>query len=144
MKLYPKTIKSVNDLEQERRKLLKKKRDLDKDQLFSLGGAGKDKKDNKDSKASWMDILPVSSPVAAFVLDILRKRMRKKQRQPVYYDHKGNAQRSGESKVKKLAFEFVGGYLKWKAIELSVKGIQHLMKQRKEKRELVQQKHSYR
>ena len=34
-----------------------------------------------------------------------------------------------------IAIEFIGGYLKWKAIELSYKGIKVIVKKSKEKKE---------
>ena len=47
--------------------------------------------------------------------------------------------KKGRNPLKVVAVEFIGGYLKWKAIELSYKGIRYLIKKRREKKAIQQE-----
>ena len=114
MKLYPKNLRNVKDLEKEKARLLKKKQKLDQEEVIpGLGiitGSGKDGKSDKG---------------------IIISRISKKADANQSVEQPDEPQEKGRSIPKRLAIEFIGGYLKWKAIELSYKGIRYYIKKRK-------------
>jgi hypothetical protein len=141
MRLYPKKLRNLNDLEREKKLLRKQSRQLASEEFLtveSLVGKSKDKKKKKEENetpASFVDMLPISNPMIKMGLKIVEGRLlnRVKNTSP------GTASSGPRTHpVRKLAFEFIGGYLKWKAIELSFKGIKYLIKKRKEKKEWEQ------
>jgi hypothetical protein len=46
---------------------------------------------------------------------------------------KGDGGKKKDGLLVDLAYEILGGYLKWKALELSYKGVKYMVKKRKEK-----------
>ncbi len=141
MRLYPKKLRNVEDLKREKQKLLKESRQLDKEDFLSLDGIlgkGKTDKDGNDAAGigSLLDLLPVSNPLVSLGVKMAGKllsgkgKSKEKDRdraEPVRGD------KEDKSWIKSIAVEFIGGYLKWKAIELSFNGIKHLIKKRKDK-----------
>ena len=146
MKLYPKKLRSVAELEREKARLLKQSRKLDNVDILSgikLGNSKKEvKKDNGNNSAesgildTVFQLLPVSNQVSGllkdYVLPIILKRTNASAS-----DDAANGLSLGNKAgkvAKKIAWEVIGGYLKWKAVELSYKGIKYLVKTRKEKK----------
>ena len=133
MKLYPKNLRNVKDLEKEKARLLKKKQKLDQEEVIpGLGiitGSGKDGKSDKGDGLG--DILQFSNPVVSLLKDIIISRISKKADANQSVEQPDEPQEKGRSITKRLAIEFIGGYLKWKAIELSYKGIRYYIKKRK-------------
>jgi hypothetical protein len=138
MTLYPKKLHNINDLERERVRLLKQVKKIE-DKEYNLSGNlfGKKKGGEKKEQAissKLLDMLPISNPIVKVLADIVLQRITKHKKPkdiPVdaYY-----AQKSGskvKSKAKAVAIEFIGGYLKWKAIELTYKGVRRLVNSRK-------------
>ena len=147
MKLYPKKLRSVAELEREKARLLKQSKQLDNVDIlngFKLGNSKKeDKKGSSNTSAdsgildTVFQLLPVSDKVSGilkdYVLPIVMKRAASSK------SDDGSKERSMGSKAgkiaKKVAWEVLGGYLKWKAVELSYKGIRYLVKTQKAKKE---------
>ena len=111
MSIYPKTIGSVKALRKEQGKLRKQALKLEEEAFgvldnLSLDAILPDVSKSKDTgKASFnpSSVFSFLPGLGRIVPDFIR-------------DKAGNL-------VKNAAIEFLGGYLKWKAIELSVKGI---------------------
>ena len=138
MRLYPKKLRSVEDLEREKKLLRKETRRMEEDEFLSLESIFNKKSGDNDSGgfASLLDLLPVSNPLVGTVINLIKQRISGKADKPKQDtdNNSGDRKKKGRSPVKKIAVEVIGGYLKWKAIELSFKGIKHLAKKRKEKR----------
>jgi len=133
MRLYPKKLRNIEDLEREKSRLLKAKRSLDKDEFLSgslfgnkKGGEGKK---GKEGQGSLLDFLPISNPAVAQLIKIAQRLIFKKSGKPGSGDNAGaQLKKRGKSLLKSFAKEFIGGYLKWKAIELTFKGIRHIIR----------------
>jgi hypothetical protein len=136
MKLYPKKLRSIEDLERERKVLLRECRQLDKEEFLSPG-----KKSNGDSKktnneeGSLLDLLPISNPLVSQLLKMVWRLFSKKENNPAPIDKPYIPdKKQNKNRIKSFAIEFIGGYLKWKAIELSYKAIRHIISTRKVKK----------
>jgi hypothetical protein len=135
MKLYHKQLHSVEDLKQEKKRLLKKSREMEKEGITSISSI-KGFTEGSGVGLGIQSLLKLSSGQTALLKPVLRWLQSKfaKKETPQYFAAYGNYT-AGKKKnlLKTAAIEFVGGYLKWKAIELSFKGIRQLIKNRKEK-----------
>ena len=116
-------------------------RNMDIESLLSLEGVlGKKKKskdkDEEGGSGSLLDFLPVSNPLVDMLVKFAQKKLEKKFSSPSdrFDEAPSEGKKKGRSPLKAAAFEFIGGYLKWKAIELSYKGIRQLIKKRQEKK----------
>ncbi len=140
MGLYHKHLKGVDDLKREKLALLKEKEELASEPFFSLDGIlGKDKKEPKAQEDASEDgdgsgfgiedilnLLPVLSPALTLVGSIAGK---------VFSKGKGEkGGKKGQGFIPKVAKELIWGYVKWKAIELAIKGVRHMI-QKKENKE---------
>ena len=136
MSLYPKRLRNMDDLERERRALKREIKQLDKEEFLSVEGLL--------NKQSWggetdifdtiIDMLPIANPLVksgvGIVKDILKKRNAKATK------HKAEStEHKGRGIVARAAREFIGGYIKWKAVELSFKGLRYLVKKRSERKQ---------
>ena len=150
MTLYPKELNSLKALELEKKKLRKQLEKLDEEELFSLpaimGSRSKGKNSDTESEgfdiASLLSFLPISSPLVAPIVSLVQKRLFKKKAKKEVGRNFVSAEPYHEEvghKVKRvagtIALDVLTGYLKWKAIELTYKGVKHLIKTRKEKKE---------
>lgn len=141
MRLYPKRLRSIDDLEKEKKQLIQKSKKLDKEDFLSMEGLlgkkgnEKTKKDKKEGSAlsALIDMLPISDPIVSMSLKMVQRLLTRKDKKPQVVYAPVIAGKKKTNKVKALAIEFVSGYLKWKAIELSYKGIKHLLNRRKER-----------
>ena len=136
MKLYPKKIRNIKELEKERKKLLKKSRELDKDEFPSLDGflGGKAGGIGSGVLNTVTGFVSSSNPLTEIVLKGVMDRFSKKAPPPPpRQEPQPEQKKKGRSLPAKIAYEFVGGYLKWKAIELSYKGIKYLVNARRAK-----------
>ncbi len=133
MKLYPKKLKSIEELELEKRRLKAELASIEKDDLFSvddLMGDAADTITNRFSKSAIGKIMP---DVSGSLLSVLTGAVS---------DFAAGSKKKGlkgiEKKISSViggaAKEFVGGYLKWKAIELSYKGIKMVISRQKKKK----------
>ena len=137
MRLDPKRLRSIEDLEREKKLLLRQSRKLEEEDFLSIEGLlGKKKSDGEDKEeGSLLDFLPISNPLVDIIVKMIKSRLSKKSSDTKQEDtNNHNTKKKGSSPLRALAFEFIGGYLKWKAIELSFRGIRHMLKTRKEKR----------
>jgi hypothetical protein len=147
MELYPKKLHNINDLERERIRLLKQVKKIE-DKDYNLPGNlfGKKNGGNKKEQAissKLLDMLPISNPIVKILADIVLQRISKPKKVKAvqvdaYYQHQSGVK--VKSKIKALAIEFIGGYLKWKAIELTYKGARRLINARRnrfEREELI-------
>jgi hypothetical protein len=141
MKLYPKKLRNIDDLRKERKRLMKETAQLETEGI-SLAGLAAAGASGNDDKASFLDYLPISNPLVRQLLDFAISRLtKKKTKSPKECEDDEAPRKSGKSLLKRAAVEFIGGYLKWKAIELSFKGARYIIKKRKEKKE--ESRHSY-
>ena len=137
MKLYDKKLRNREDLHKEKRRLNREKRELEKEPLLSLdevmGEAG--------SLGSGLvsRIIPLaanfSGPLAGIVGSLVGRFMNRKKSK----SHDDEYERGGEREhhpnvLKSAAKEVLGNYLKWKALELSYKGISLVVRKRKKKK----------
>lgn len=155
MRMYPKEIRSLKQLEQEKKRLHKQLDELEDQELFSMSSLmsrGNKKKGAKDEEDGGFDLssliamLPISNPIIKTVLPLVQSRVMallQRKAAPVAgatiaATESATAQTTGQ-KVKHAALavgkDIVIGYLKWKAIELTFKGVRHLVNKQKEKRE---------
>jgi len=138
MGFYHKKLRNIEDLKQEKKMLLEESKRMNQDEFLSLEGIMSGSKNGGEAKGgigSLLDYLPVSNPVVSTIIQLVQKRLSKKDRAPEpAYAPKSEGGKKSKSTIKTVAFEVIGGYLKWKAIELSYKGIAHLIKKRKEKK----------
>ena len=136
MRLYPKKLRNLEDLEREKKLLRKEIKAMDADTFLSLESIlGKKKKGSeKEESGSLFDFLPVSNSLVDLVVKFVQQKLAKRERNSgATYTQQAEPKKKSRNPLKSVAIEFIGGYLKWKAIELSYKGIRHLIKKRKEK-----------
>lgn len=123
MKLYPRKINSVTDLKHERRSLKSKIREHEADGWLSFGE--KNTKAEAEHKQGNKDILSIignlffNNPFADIALSLGAPLLKK----------------TGKSAGKTaftVAKELIGGYAKWKAIELGYRWVRRMVKKRKE------------
>ena len=143
MKLYPKKLRGIEDLEKEKKLLVRQSRQLEKEDFLSLEnlttGKKKGKEKDESSAASLIDLLPISNPYVKMGLDFLVKRFTAARKEKKEAPAQNTAPH--KSKLRAIAIEFIGGYLKWKAIELSYKGIKLIIKRSKERKAQEQQQY---
>lgn len=151
MKLYPKELDSLKALEQEKKKLKKQLKELDEAEILSMEGLMGKKSKNKGAEPAEFDLtstilsyLPISNPLVGPAIKlaqkfIFRKKEGKIQKDTFKYVSAEPYHEEVGHKVKRVAksvaFEVITGYLKWKAIELTYKGVRHVIKTRREKKE---------
>ena len=135
MRLYPKRLRNIEDLEREKKRLLKESKRMEEEGFLSLGSIVNNKADKDGSDSGLLDLLPISNPLVTVLIKLVKQRFFNKDNN----SKTGNTVPGAEEKrrknpLKSIAVEFIGGYLKWKAIELSYEGMRLLIKRRKEKR----------
>ena len=144
MRLYPKKLRSVEDLEREKKLLLKESKRMEEEGFLSIEGILGNKGDKEEGGiASMLDFIPVSNPLVGMLIKLVKQRLSNKNNSKADNTEDNSKKKKGKHPLKAVAFEVIGGYLKWKAIELSYKGIRHLLKKRKEKRAAADQQGDY-
>lgn len=140
--MYSRNIRNLKELEQEKRRLLQERKQLEQEELFSVDSMmssivkAKDDKTNSISTASEQgNLLSMSGPIASMVLDIVKDRILNKMDNGKTSSLANNPlMQKGGNILKGAAKELVGGYLKWKAIELTYKGVTLIVKRQKRKK----------
>ncbi len=142
MAMYKKQLRSIADLEKEKRRISKKLEKLkSEDFLPSL-------KSGADFSMPDLDFLAGVIPekysiVTKFlpqVVAVAKQAFANRKSEKLASENVSGSEgkRKGAGKVKKVAgsilMEVLTGYLKWKAIELSIKGARHLIRQRRQKK----------
>jgi hypothetical protein len=140
MEFYPKRLRSIDDLEREKKRLLRQKEELEQEGLFSHEGI--------TGNGNWTEVLtggletlagylPISGTAVSIITRLARRFLKKRNKKEE--ENAGSRESAAKKKRKNIlisvAKDVIGGYLKWKAIELSFKGIKHLLKVRKKKEE---------
>jgi hypothetical protein len=145
MQLYPKRLRNIDDLERERKLVLKQKQRLEKEDLFSSGeSSGKKGSKTRDKEevgggalSSLIGLLPIgNNPLVGIVVGFAEQYFagRSERRSKKAFSQPNDEGKKHKNVLGSLAVEFIGGYLKWKAIELSYKGIKLIIKKNKEKK----------
>jgi len=144
MKMYSKNIRNLEELEREKRRLIKERKQLEQEDIFSIEGIMNNVTNPKSTTsanndiagASGMDnLFSMSGPIVGMVLDLVKDKILSKS------DCGNNSSlasnlilQKGGTVLKSAAKEMIGGYLKWKAIELTYKGITLIVKRQKRKK----------
>ncbi len=147
MGIYLKKLNSVKALEKEKARLLKERAALFDFNISSVRAVASPKDGGginaENIVSEIVSMLPVSDSVAIVASSVAKmffqagsnevsisgkeqKRRKKKE---------GQGGKKKDSLLLDLAYEILGGYLKWKALELSYKGVKYMVKKRKEKAE---------
>ena len=134
MSFYPKQIRSREELKLEKEKLLAQSGKTDIKQLFSLDDLLKSKDINKtpDKTSEEGDLIEkifIESSLADLAMEYVAPLL---QKACVKIGSAGKE--VGKKMFRSVAKEVLGGYLKWKAAELSYKAIAHLISSRKKKK----------
>jgi hypothetical protein len=141
MRIYPKKLHNLADLEREKEVLKYAEKQTSLDDLFSFDGilgnkksaSKKDKKtssDNSNNSSSLGNKLDIAKMIMDAVLAFgLPRSLRRAEKQS-----KASAEKPKKNILVSAAVEFVGGYLKWKAISLGLKGVSHLLKKSKKEK----------
>ena len=134
MGFYPKRLRSVKDLEREKELLLKEKLELEQEHFFSIDAITGSKKSGDNASESeglgaLLEFLPVSNPLVSLLTKMVQGWFSKKENKAPD-DKKRTGKKQEKSLLKSIAAEFIGGYLKWKAIELAYKGIKYIIKRK--------------
>jgi hypothetical protein len=127
MQLYSKKLHTLDELEREKRKLRKEVKRMDKEPFIAkLKGQTVVDEDREEKAGGGLSFL--SGPVSVMALKMIGRYMGRKRATPVPL-YKAEAIHSKKKSLAKVVlYEVVGGYLKWKAIELTYKGIKTLIK----------------
>lgn len=131
MKLYNKQLNSIEELRREKQKLKADLQSADKQGLFSLDDLlpGNSTSNSKaDNNAEGVDI----AGIATSLLSSLGSKNTLLSVGLPLLKVAGNQLEKGV--VKKILKEVGLGYIKWKAIELSVKGIKHMVDKKVQER----------
>ena len=126
MKLYPKRLRSMDDLERERRALQREIKQMDKEEILSVEGL-LGKSEGGDVFDKIIDMLPVSSPLMKTGIGIVKDILKKRNAKAKATEKKVPHEKKGPGIVARAAREFIGGYINWKAVELSFKGLKYLV-----------------
>lgn len=128
MQLYSKKLNNLDELEREKRKLRKEVKRMDKEPMIAkLRGQAVEVEEKDGRSSSPLSFL--TGPASVMALKLLGKYMSRKRATPVQmYEPEVHVEYKKKNIAKTVLFEVVGGYLKWKAIELSYKGVKALIK----------------
>jgi hypothetical protein len=143
MSLYPKRLKSLDDLECEKKRVQKQIAELQEEKLFSKESLLAQLKENAKGggQGGLLGMLGKFAPaglvpVVGKVTELIKNKQQKQSSQPT-----AKTPIDGEPEKKNIFVragkEILMGYLKWKAIELSIKGVRYLYKKRVERREMA-------
>ena len=144
MKMYSKNIRNLEELEREKRRLIKERKQLEQEDIFSVEGIMNNITNPKSTASANNDIagasgvgslFSMSGPIVGMVVDLLKDKILSK------YGGGNNSSlasnpilQKGGTVLKSAAKEMISGYLKWKAIELTYKGITLVVKRQKRKK----------
>jgi hypothetical protein len=127
MRLYPKRLRSMDDLVRERRALQRELKQMDEEELLSVEGLLGKKDGGGDVFDTIIDLLPVSNPLVKTGIGIVKDVLKKRNAKAKSAENKQPQEKKGPGIVARAAREFIGGYIKWKAVELSFKGLRYLV-----------------
>lgn len=137
MALYPKKLNSLADLEKEKARLKKESKGFDVKELFVPGTQEKSTSSGNPKQESAGNILDNVEDILPLVMPLLEPLLGKFKTR--FSNVSENATSFIKDKAKDVAIsvakEVIGGYLKWKAIDLSVKAVRHFLKKKDKKEE---------
>lgn len=147
MKLYPKKLNNIRDLEQEKKRVRAALSRLDSEEFLPLKSLFDPKKKKNNVEESGFNIgtllnfIPVSNPLVAAVVKLVQRKLTKNnvtgKQGPVVANvtisQPPGIMQKAKNFAKGAVLDVVTGYLKWKVIELCYKGIKYYIKTRKEK-----------
>lgn len=149
MKLYAKNLRNIDELEQEKRLLLQEKKQLEDEGVLSIGsivssvvsaaGEGSVKNGLGAVIGQFVPgIVPLAIPLLRMVAGVVRNRFSSSKEEHDDHEHapsaNGSPKKKGSNPLASVAKELIVGYLKWKAVQLSYKGISLVIKKKKKKR----------
>lgn len=145
MNLYNKKLRNLEELEQEKRRLLREKKRLDKEPIISMDDVVSGISEGGAPAVGGIlsgilpSVLPLvssfSGPLLGTVVDILQKRFsRSKDRSESTASAGSQPEGKKGSVLTSVAKEVVGSYLMGKALQLSYKGLSLVVKQKKKKK----------
>jgi len=146
MKLYPKKLNSLEDLERERARVEKEARKLSAEDIFSLeslvgnvkNGMKEDVEEGAGLVSTILQLIPGSNPIVGMVAPLISGWMSRKNGRKTRgkeKEHNEEEQSTQPNIFRRIAVEVIGGYLKWKAVELSYKGVKRFVRSRRERRQ---------
>lgn len=137
MKLYPRKLHTVDELKKEKQRLLKQRRELDKEDLISfndlLGSFGKKKK-KKGADGEQGAGGAASIDYIALVTDLLSSGFGVNTLIDIGLPLLSKFSPQIRKSLFKVSKEVLGGYAKWKAVELGYRFVRRMLaKKRKAK-----------
>ncbi len=131
MKFYPKKLRNIEKLKKERKRLLMERKALEEDGFFSMAAlTGKDDHEGKvKGGGGLLDMIQPENPLVQGIMELLKAKLL----QRFNNSNNGNEGSPLKAKVVSAAKDVAFGYIKWKAIELSYKGLKYLINKRKSK-----------
>ena len=142
MRLYPKKLHSIEELKREKAALLLRRDATDVEDIFSIndiipvfGKKDKPVKDNGADKTEKENVVDTGDGIFSILSDLLET----VDISDIFTIVSRPLEAFAGKKIRNsilmpVAKELVGGYLKWKAAELSFKTAKHFMKKKKEKK----------
>jgi len=142
MKLYNKKLRNLDELQKEKRRLRREKKELDSQELISVDSILASVGGVKGIGSGILQqIMPLISSFSGPALELITKLFRKKKAdtapgtfQPYPtepHTNSGKTQSKHRNVVRSVATEVLGSYIKWKAMELTYKGLSLIVKKRK-------------
>ncbi len=139
MKLYNKKLTSLSDLEREKKRIRKEIEKLNQEEIFSVQEILANNplsalKSGGFNISSLLGMLPASNPIVSSVIGIIKARLAKQKSNKA---DEADAPTTpplltrAKTAAKNAAIEVITGYLKWKAIELTYKGVKYYITKRK-------------
>lgn len=151
MKLYLKKLRNADELEREKRLLIKEKKRLENEDFFpglSISGIVNSTDASSQKTASAQQpaadnvtsgIMSMAAPLAGLLFDIVQQRImgtgKSGGNESIANSIIDKTVKKGGNMLGVAAKEVIGGYLKWKAIELSYKGVTLIVRKQKKKKE---------
>lgn len=138
MKLYTKQLRNLKELKLEKKRLRQEQRELDKEPIFSMDDVMGEVGGITSGLAGGL--LPLvtrfAGPLAGVAAGLGSKLFSRKANSKSGTKPEPDApdDDAHPNVLKSVAVELFGNYLKWKALELSYKGISLIVKKRKKKK----------
>jgi hypothetical protein len=145
MNLYNKKLRNLEELEKEKRRLLREKKRLDKEPIITLDDVVSGISEGGAPAVGGIlanilpSVLPLvssfSGPLVGTIVGILQKRFtRSKDRSDTGTDDAPQTKKKGSGVLSSVAKEVIGSYLMGKALQLSYKGISLVIMNKKKKK----------
>jgi hypothetical protein len=117
----------MDELQQERKALRQQIAQMDEEELLSLDSVLGDKGKGSFDITSLLSLLPIEGPLLSNAMTLLRRLLHRKSKK----EHKEKAEGHKHNIFYRAGKDMLMGYVKWKAVEWSFKGMRYLVQQRK-------------